>query len=136
MSIETIEIESQEQWLQARTKDVTSTEVSALYGLSPYLSEFELFHQKRDGVVVKIEPNERMRWGNRLEAAIAHGAAEDQGWDISKLNVYMRDADAKIGSSFDFEIKSKSDGPGILEIKNVDWLQYQKNWIDDGNGNI
>ena len=136
MSIETIKIESQDQWLQERTKDVTSTEVSALYGLSPYLSEFELFHQKRDGVVVKIEPNERMRWGNRLEAAIAHGAAEDQGWEIDKLNVYMRDSAARIGSSFDFEIKSKSDGPGILVIKNVDWLQYNRNWIDDGNGNI
>lgn len=136
MTIETIQIESQEQWLNERTKDVTSTEVSALYGLSPYKTEFELFHEKRDGLVVKIQPNERMKWGNRLEAAIAHGAAEDQGWEIGKLNVYMRDIDARIGSSFDFEIKSKSDGPGILEIKNVDWLQYRQNWIDDGAGNI
>ena len=136
MTIETIQIESQEQWLNERTKDVTSTEVSALYGLSPYKTEFELFHEKRDGLVVKIQPNERMKWGNRLEAAIAHGAAEDQGWEIEKLNVYMRDLDARIGSSFDFEIKSSSQGPGILEIKNVDWLQYQRNWIDDGAGNI
>ena len=136
MTIEIIKIESQEQWLQDRAKDVTSTEVSALYGLSPYLTEFELFHNKRDNVVVRLEPNERMRWGNRLEAAIAYGAAEDQGWDISKLNVYMRDPEVRIGSSFDFKINSSSDGPGILEIKNVDWLQYQRNWIDDGAGNI
>ena len=136
MATEMIEIKSREQWLKERTKDVTSTEVSALYGLSPYMSEFELYHQKRDGLVVSIEPNERMRWGNRLESAIAHGAAEDQGWDIAPLNVYMRDLDVKIGSSFDFQINSKSDGLGILEIKNVDWLQYRQNWIDDGNGNI
>lgn len=136
MSIETIQIESQEQWLNERTKDITSTEVSALYGLSPYKTEFELFHEKRDGVVVKFEPNERMKWGNRLESAIAHGAAEDQGWSISKLNVYMRDVSARIGSSFDFQIDSSSDGPGILEIKNVDWLQYRQKWIDDGAGNI
>jgi hypothetical protein len=58
------------------------------------------------------------------------------GWDIAKLNVYMRDQAARIGSSFDFEIKSSANGRGILEIKNVDWVQYQKNWIDDGNGNI
>ena len=136
MTTETIQIESREQWLQERTKDVTSTEVSALYGLSPYKTEFELFHEKRDGLVVNIQSNERMRWGNRLEAAIAHGAAEEMGWQIAKLNVYMRDIDARIGSSFDFEIKSSSQGPGILEIKNVDWLQYQRNWIDDGAGNI
>ncbi|UOF79771.1 exonuclease [Caudoviricetes sp.] len=131
-----IPIESREQWLTERAKDVTSTEVAALYGLSPYMSEFELFHHKREGTIVSIEPNERMRWGTRLEAAIAEGAAEDQGWDIGKLNVYMRDIDARMGSSFDFEIKSSSDGPGILEIKNVDRLQYAKTWIDDGEGNI
>ena len=136
MSIETIQIQNRDQWLAERVKDVTSTEVSALYGLSPYLSEFELFHQKRDQVVVHIQENERMKWGTRLESAIAHGAAEDQGWNISKLGVYMRDTEAKIGSTFDFEILSSSDGPGILEVKNVDWLQYQQKWIDDGNGNI
>jgi putative phage-type endonuclease len=136
MTIQRIEIESEKQWLAERAKDVTSTEVSALFGLSPYLTEFELFHQKRDGVTVKFEPNERMKWGNRLESAIAHGAAEDMGWNIAKFNVYMRDKAARIGSSFDFEIKSSANGPGILEVKNVDWVQYQKSWIDDGNGNI
>lgn len=136
MTTEVIQIENEDQWLAQRVKDVTSTEVSALYGLSPYLTEFELFHQKRDGVVVKIPENERMKWGKRLEAPIAHGVAEDMGWNIAKLDVYMRDIDARIGSSFDFEIASKSDGKGILEIKNVAELQYKRKWIDDGNGNI
>lgn len=136
MTIETITVSDEQAWLQERVKDVTSTEVSALYGLSPYLSEFELFHQKRDKQIVRIEPNERMKWGNRLEAAIAQGAAEEQGWDIEPMKVYMRDVEARIGSSFDFRIKSSSDGPGILEIKNVDGIQYARNWIDDGQGNI
>lgn len=136
MAIETIPVTDEQTWLQQRLKDVTSTEVSALYGLSPYLSEFELFHQKRDQVVVRIPENERMKWGKRLEAVIAHGAAEEMGWNISKLDVYMRDSDARIGSSFDFQINSSSDGRGILEIKNVDGIQYARNWIDDGQGNI
>lgn len=136
MAIETIPVTDEQSWLQQRLKDVTSTEVSALYGLSPYLSEFELFHQKRDQVVVRIPENERMKWGKRLEAVIAHGAAEEMGWNISKLDVYMRDSDARIGSSFDFQINSSSDGRGILEIKNVDGIQYARNWIDDGQGNI
>lgn len=136
MATEIININDREQWLVERTRDITSTEVSALYGLSPYKTEFELFHEKRDGVVVRIEPNERMKWGTRMEATIAHGAAEDMGWKINKLDVYMRDTEARIGSSFDFWIDSKSDGPGILEIKNVDRLQYLKSWIDDGAGHI
>ena len=136
MTIETIPVTDEQAWLEQRLKDVTSTEVSALFGLSPYLSEFELFHQKRDQVVVRLEENERMKWGKRLESIIAHGAAQDQGWDISKMDVYMRDVEARMGSSFDFQINSKSDGVGILEIKNVDGIQYARNWIDDGQGNI
>lgn len=133
---ETIKITSREQWLSERAKDITSTEVSALFGLSPYLTEFELYHQKRDGVIVTLEENERLKWGQRLEAAIAHGAADDMGWQIAKMDVYVRDQEARMGSSFDFEILSSSDGPGILEVKNVDRLAYRQNWLDDGQGNI
>lgn len=133
---ETIKITSREKWLAERAKDVTSTEVSALFGLSPYLTEFELYHQKRDGVIVTLEETERLKWGQRLEAAIAHGAAEDMGWQIAKMDVYVRDQAARMGSSFDFEILSSSDGPGILEVKNVDRLAYRQNWLDDGKGNI
>ena len=136
MNTQIIPIENEQQWLAERVKDITSTEVSALYGLSPYKTEFELFHEKRDGQVVKFQPNERMKWGTRLESIIAQGAAEDQGWEIAKLNVYMRDTAARIGSSFDFEILSSANGKGIMEIKNVDSLQFHKNWIDDGAGNI
>lgn len=133
---ETIKITSREQWLSERAKDVTSTEVSALFGLSPYLTEFELFHQKRDGVIVTLEETQRLKWGQRLESAIAYGAADDMGWQIAKMDVYIRDQAARMGSSFDFEILSSSDGPGILEVKNVDRLAYRQNWLDDGQGNI
>ena len=136
MGIEIIKIQNEQQWLERRVFDVTSTESPALFNLSPYLTEFELFHNKRDAIVVKLQPSERMRWGNRLESAIAHGAAEDQGWSISKLDVYMSDLDIRMGSSFDFQIDSSSDGPGIMEIKNVDRLEFARNWIDHGNGQI
>ena len=121
--------------MQNRLQDVTSTEVSALFGLSPYKTEFELFHEKRDGQVVEIPDNERMRWGRRLETPIALGVAEDQGWSVEKLDVYMRKPEARVGSSFDFKIDSNSDGPGLMEIKNVAELQFKKTWIDMGNGN-
>ena len=136
MSIQQIPIESREQWLSERVKDITSTESSALYGLNPYQSEFELYHAKRNKEVVSITENERMTWGKRLESAIAHGAAETMGWDIEKFGVYVRDTDARIGSSFDFKINSTTQGVGIMEVKNVDSLVYHRNWIDDGQGNI
>jgi putative phage-type endonuclease len=130
MSIESIEITDETTWLEQRLKDITSTEVSALFDLSPYKTAFELYHEKSNGVVVKIPENTRMKWGKRFEAPIAYGVAEDQKWSISKMNVYMRDTDARIGSSFDFRIDSSSDGPGIMEIKNVAELQYKRTWLD------
>ena len=128
MNRQKIERTDEASWLQERTRDVTSTEVAALFGLSPYTSEFELFHRKRVGEVVRIEENERMRWGKRLEGAIANGVAADNEWVITPANIYMRDPVARIGSSFDFLISED----GLMEIKNVDGLQFQNKWIDDG----
>ena len=133
---EVIMTQSEQHWLELRTKDITSTDVSALFGLSPYKTAFELFHEKRDGQVVKLKPNERMKWGTRLEAAIAHGVAEDEGWTIEPLKVYMRDPIARIGSSFDFQITHPQHGVGIMEIKNVDAWVYKKSWRDNGAGTI
>lgn len=130
-----IPISNRQDWLTQRLQDVTSTEVSALFGLSPYKTEFELFHEKRDGQVIEIPDNDRMKWGRRLETPIAQGVAEDQGWNVEKLNVYMRKPEQRIGSSFDFKINSTSDGAGLMEIKNVAELQFKKTWIDLGNGN-
>lgn len=120
------------EWLRKRTGDVTSTEVAALFDCSPYLTRFELFHRKRDKVVVDGEASERMKWGNRLEAPIALGIAEDKGWDVRPMKEYMRDATARIGASFDYAI----DPDGILEVKNVDQWAYKDGWIVEDDGRV
>jgi putative phage-type endonuclease len=136
MTTEVINFQTEQEWLGLRTKDITSTDISALFGLSPYKTAFELFHEKRGGNVHSFQASERMRWGNRLESAIAYGAAEDHGFNVQPLKVYMRNPVVRIGSSFDFEILSDTHGKGIMEIKNVDSLVYKRSWTDDGNGNI
>lgn len=130
-AIQRITPKSRDDWLTLRTRDVTSTESAALFGLSPYLTEFALWHQKRDGGLGEIEETERMTWGTRLQDMIAKGWASDQGWKARKLNQYIRDADARLGASFDFEIVGHPDGPGILEIKNVDRLAFRDGWIEE-----
>lgn len=130
---EIIAPESRDHWLKLRTYDITSTEVSALFGLSPYMTPFELWHQKAERAVVSIKPSERMVWGTRLQDAIARGVAEDQGWEVAPFTEYVRDPSARIGSSFDWLIK-QPDGPGIMEIKTVDPIAYRKGWKDDGTG--
>jgi len=131
---QTIQISSEEQWLKERSLDVTSTDIAAIFGLSPYKTAYELYIEKREKQQVITRATERMTWGKRLEASIAHGVAADRAWQIEKMNVYMRDKAKRIGASFDYRIivaDSDVDGPGLLEIKNVDARQYQRKWLDD-----
>jgi predicted phage-related endonuclease len=131
-------------WKQLRALDLTSTTVPALFGCSPYLTEFELYHRLRDKVVVDIEDNERMKWGNRLEAAIATGIAEDLSLKIRPMKEYMRIPELGLGSSFDYAIEGHGDASflldknaGLLEVKNVDSLAFRDGWLmDDETGEI
>jgi len=135
MTLKEIPITNKQDWLENRLLDVTSTEVSALFDVNPYQTEFELYNQKKDKVVVNLEDSERMAWGRRLEDSIAQGCAESQGWQVQPFDVYMSDSVSRMGSSFDYKITS-TDELGIMEVKNVDAMVYRTKWIDDGNGHI
>ena len=128
-------ITDKQSWLENRLLDVTSTEVSALFDMNPYQTEFELYHQKKDKVVINIDDNERMAWGRRLEDSIALEFAERNKLKVEPFDVYMRNPETRMGSSFDYKITSEKE-PAILEIKNVDGLAYRKNWIEHSEDNI
>jgi len=149
-------------WLELRAKNINSTDVAALFGISPYQTEFELWHRKHSGEQVEIKENERMKWGSRLESAIANGIAEDKGWQVEPFKDYISLPELKIGSSFDFKIKQSKtqitqakiadpNDPGdfgnkrhvsyqqvdsLLEIKNVDSLAFKNGWQADDDGNV
>jgi len=123
-----IKPENKNEWLKLRAEDITSTEVAALFGCSPYITLFELWHRKKNKTIVELEENDRMKWGIRLQDTIAAGIAEDKNWKIRRINSYARDPELKLGASFDFGIGAD----GILEVKNVDGLVFKDGWIVDG----
>lgn len=134
---------SQQHWLALRTMDVTSTEIAALFGLSPYSTEFELWHRKKDAIVVTLEENDRMKWGTRLQDSIALGIAKDENWKVRRMDEYIRDPELRMGASFDFSIEQfiphteiDDSEKGLLEIKNVDSLVARDSWPVDEEGNI
>lgn len=144
--IEIIEPSNEQAWLELRTKDITSTEVSALFGLSPYMTYFELWHRKKNQQYVRIEENERMFWGTMLQDAIAAAIAKKEDWTVRRMTEYIRNPEFRIGASFDFSIEmyhSKdtpvgnfNDPRGLLEIKNVDGLVFKNTWSKDDEGEI
>jgi len=135
MNALTITPTNEADWLAMRKQDVTSTESAALFSMSPYLTHFELWHAKKSGQTRAFVANERMKWGNRLEAAIAHGIAEEQGWTVEPMKDYMRLPELRAGASFDFRITSLGE-PAHLEIKNVDYLAFRDGWIEHDDGSI
>ena len=142
----TLAYKTEAEWLNARKQDVTSTETSALFDSSPYFTEFELHHVKTGRLTKEFQENDRTKWGNRLESAIASGIAEDLGLIVAPFKTYMRIPELRMGSSFDFKVVGlapgmpsnsaremfEEHGPGIMEIKNVDGLQFRRTWIEDG----
>lgn len=121
-------------WLELRAKDLTSTEVAVLFGKSPYMTLPELWDMKRNQQVQVLEENERMFWGTRLQDGIMRGFAERNGWTTRPMNEYIRDPELRIGSSFDYELTLPDSSLAIGEVKNVDYLQFVKEWVDDAEG--
>jgi predicted phage-related endonuclease len=147
MRREFLRFNTEDEWLAMREADVTSTEAAALFGCSPYSTLYKLYHAKTGQLESDFELNDRIKWGNRLEAAIAYGIAEDTGLIVEPFKVYARIPELRMGSSFDFKIIGLRDdytgldetyrdafrenGPGIMEVKNVDGLQFKRAWISD-----
>lgn len=146
MNREIIKPDNHEHWLTLRNADITSTECAALFGVSPYMTEFELFHKKAGDYKPEFQVNDRILWGNRLESAIAFGVAEDYGLIVEPFKDYVRLPELRIGSSFDFRVIGldlnyqgddetyrnlfRDYGVFLMEVKNVDGLQFKRGWIE------
>lgn len=126
MNIQKIIPESREHWLAMRREHITSTDVAALFDLSPYFSYYELWHRKHRGASDELDDNERMLRGRQLEGTIAHMWSEQCNLPVVKASEYLHDDELRVGCSLDYLIV----GGGILECKNVDSLAYAKTWTD------
>ena len=136
---------TRDEWLALRHKYVCSTDQAALHGLSPYTTMFELYHSKSAPTYTEWEAGERAEWGIALEDAVARKIANDYGVKVRKLSAFVSRDGTGMASSFDYEIVGlKEDhtedsvlrgmytesGPGILEIKCVDWLVFRNQWLE------
>ena len=134
MQRETIRPASEEAWLDLRTNDLTSTEAAVLFDRSPYQTLPELWDAKRSQVVLRLEESEAMKWGKALQGAIAEQVCKDQGWtNLAAFSDYIRIPELRLGSSFDYHCMT-SEGPAILEVKNVNQFIFADTWPLDADG--
>lgn len=127
-----VEIALPEARQELRARHVGASEVAALFGASPYMTAFELWHIKRGALPAPgLDDSDRVFWGQVLEPAVAQGAAALRGWRVRRVHRYSpHPRIAGMGASLDYEIVAHERGAGCLEIKNVDRLVYRDTWED------
>jgi predicted phage-related endonuclease len=122
------------EWHHLRSQVVGGSEVAALFGAQPdyCLSLYGLWMVKAGRVPLPTVSNPRTVWGLKLEAAIAEGCAEQEGWTIRKGSHVVDPVTPGMGCTLDFIIESGEPGKGhgALEIKNVDRLVHARSWQD------
>lgn len=117
---------------QERVRWVGASESAALLGVSPYLTRFELWHQKAGHIeAANLDGQERIEAGRHLEPAIAAWAAGKWSWPLRNVEAYLAHPSVEgMGCSLDFETL---DGEPV-EIKNVDRSVFlDGDWLAEGD---
>ncbi|WP_022727258.1 YqaJ viral recombinase family protein [Fodinicurvata sediminis] len=118
--------------ISERINWIGASESAALFGVSPYITKFELFHQKAGNIPGHdLDGQERIEAGRFLEPAIAAWAQHKWQWPLRNVGEYLPHPRVKgMGCSLDVETE---DGAPV-EIKNVDGLRFrQGEWESEGD---
>lgn len=119
------------EWLALRDKHVGASEVASLFSMQPpYMpGVYALWMHKAGRHPLPAVEGELLRWGLLLEDAIACAAAEREGWNVlpgqyaSHPSGVGATLDRIIAEPTEADLAFGAEGPGCLELKNVQWLQ-------------
>lgn len=115
-----------DQWLRIRKTGITGTDAGAVVGLNPYISAFQVYHDK---ITEEIEESdsEAMRQGRDMEEYVARRFMEQTGKKVHRANaVYQCDYYPFMLADFDRLIAGERAG---LECKTVSPYSADK-WKD------
>lgn len=125
--IERIPVTDRSAWLALRRRDITASDIGALFGCHPYRSPLAVFADKV-GEGHDRGDNSAMRRGRILEPSVAAAVSEEKlDWKIEKAAVYLRDPQLRLGATPDFFVQNKQ-GLGILETKTADPSVFEQDW--------
>ena len=111
-------------WRALRAKHIGASEISALFGLSPWLSRWQLYMLKTNRLPDVFE-NTSMTQGKFFEPAIAAYAQEKFQIQLRKVRRYLTSDDTPgMGASLDYE----EYGGGTLIPTEMKWSLYGDGW--------
>lgn len=136
--IERIASESREHWLRMRRRDVTASQIGAVFREHEYVTLLDLWEQKNGTDVSVAEETPPMRRGRLLEPVAFQLLAEERpDWRILPLagRYYYRDPVARIGATPDgFAIRPDKLGFGVVQVKTTDSLTFRRKWKPEEYG--
>ncbi len=126
-----IAITDDAQWRALRHKHIGGSDIAALFGLSPYTTQFALWHEKAGTVPERDADNQKTQWGKLIEPLIAQELGRTLNWRLERSKTYWSDGKG-LGCTLDFDVFDHQWGPGIVETKVVfDYADYKRDWSDD-----
>ena len=125
MNIEAIPATSRADWLALRRRDVTASDVAALFGAHPYRTILQVYADKT-GTGTDRGDNAAMRRGRILEPAVAEAWYEERGERLTKATLYLRSPEHRVGATPDYltianePVECKTAAPEVFER---DWAE-------------
>jgi len=134
VTIESYPVTSKGDWLALRKRDVTASEIGALFGRHRYKTILQLFADKTGADAGFKGDTSAMRRGRLMEPAIAQAVREERpNWSVEYAGEYLRDPETRIGCTPDFyffDNAAPEQGRGILEIKSVAPTAFAAQWAE------
>jgi predicted phage-related endonuclease len=130
------------EWHAIRLKNIGGSEIAGLFGLHAAFGQSAYaLHMVKSGRIpeppVEDGPGSRVWFGVHMEPIIAAMGAELYRWTLEKGGYCTDDQQPGMACSVDFvitepgpaEVELGFTGPGILQIKNTDWLNHRREWV-------
>lgn len=126
-----ITIRDDAHWHELRAKTVGGSEVGALFGLSPFLTEWELFMDKAGKLPRQdLERVRHITAGKFFEAGVMGWAAHKWGMKVRKVRRYLiSDRCPGMGATLDFE----EEGIGRRRPVEIKFPQNSDGWDWEGD---
>lgn len=128
------------EWHELRARGVGASEVAAVVGLSPFESQFSLWHRKKGNLPGPDPANPLFYWGHALEPLIAtrYASHHEEVWvmDCGTYRHPERDWQLANPDRLLFPtngVTAKTPPLGVLEIKTT---RYGDNWGPHGSTEI
>ena len=110
-------------WLEARRQGIGGSDAPAVLGVSRWKGPLAVYTEKL-GIAEPEEESAAMRWGRRLEAAIADAYQEETGrrvTDLGPFTLTVHGAIPVLIATLDRLVECPERGPGVLQIKTTGW---------------